>query len=140
DVKDGRSRQDGGKRLFLRYPALLAFLLFATPAALLRAQEDPECVAALEGAPDPAPDGAVTEEAPPPPAEPGLAARVVAAVKEEVKRYGRDSVAIAKAPLYWKEKDWEKAAGAVIIVGGLMLADRDIDKAAQRNRSDFTNH
>jgi membrane-associated phospholipid phosphatase len=30
--------------------------------------------------------------------------------------------------------------GALVIVGGLMLADEDIDKAVQRQRSSFTNH
>lgn len=80
------------------------------------------------------------ENPPPPPAEPGAKAGVGAALNEEVKRYGRDSLAIVKAPFAWKAKDWEKAAGAVLIVGGLMFADRDIDKAAQRQRSSFTNH
>lgn len=122
--------------------AILTFLLAAAPATPLRAQEDPACAAETEqAAPDPSPAPvAARQETPPPPAEQVAGTSVGAALKEEVKRYGRDSVAIVKAPLAWKAKDWEKAGGAVLIVGGLMFADRDIDKAAQKQRSSFTNH
>jgi hypothetical protein len=74
----------------------------------------------------------------PPPAKPGVGARAWKAVREEARRYGRDSVALLRAPLHWQKNDWEKAGGAVLILGGLMLADRSIDNAAQRERSHFT--
>ena len=104
--------------------ALLALLILVVPAARLHAQEEPDCVAVDQTASDPGAIEAAQVEAPPP----------------EAKRYGRDSVALVKAPLSWNTKQWEKAAGAVVIVGGLMLADRDIDKAAQKQRSSVTNH
>jgi PAP2 superfamily len=140
-VKFEGSRRAGIKCPASRSLALLALLLLTAPAARLHAQEEPECVAVDETAPDPGLAAAgAPEDPPPPPAESGAGSGVGAALKEEVKRYGRDSVAIVKAPLAWKAKDWEKAGGAVLIVGGLMLADRDIDKAAQKQRSSFTNH
>jgi PAP2 superfamily len=120
--------------------ALLVLLIVLAPAALLHAQEEPDCVAGDQAGPDPFAAGAGQQDAPPPPAEPSLGARVATALKDEAKRYGRDSVALVKAPLSWKTNDWEKAGGAVIILGGLMLADQDIDRAAQRQRSSFTDH
>jgi hypothetical protein len=139
-MKIGRGRS-GRKSFVILSPLLLALLLFAAPVGLLRAQEGPECVAVDQEAPPPSPPaGSAPEETPPPPAESGLGARVATALKDEAKRYGRDSVALVKAPLSWKKREWEKAGGAVIILGGLILADQDIDRAAQRQRSSFTNH
>ena len=139
-MKFARSRRAGIKCPVSRSLAILALLIIAAPAARLHAQEEPDCVAAEQPAPDPSAAGAGPEEAPPPQAEPGPRVSVATALKEEAKRYGRDSVALVKAPLSWNKNQWEKAAGAVIIVGGLMLADKDIDKAAQKQRSSFTNH
>ena len=121
---------------------LLALLLSAAPGELLRAQEEPDCVAVDQETPPPSPAGTVSAEPPPLPAEPGLGARVgvAAALKDEAKRYGRDAVALVKAPLSWNKKQWVKTGGAVIILGGLILADQDIDRAAQRQRSPFLNH
>jgi membrane-associated phospholipid phosphatase len=48
-------------------------------------------------------------------------------------------VALFKAPLTWNSTEWKRLAGSVVIVGGLMLADKDIDRWAQRNRSTATN-
>jgi membrane-associated phospholipid phosphatase len=128
-VKQGRKRPRRKNRFALWSPLLLLF--FVAPAAGLRAQEDPSPVETPAAEP--------AEEPPPPaPAAPDLTARVLRAVKDEVKRYGSDSVALVKAPLYWNKGDWEKAGGVVVILGGLMLADRDIDDAARRNRSAFT--
>lgn len=121
-------------------PLLLALLLLTGPAALLRAQEENECFAVDQESPPPPAAETVPEQPPPPPAEPGPGARVAAALKDELRRYGRDSVAIVKAPLSWKKREWEKAGGAVLILGGLILADQDIDRTAQRQRSSFTNH
>ena len=57
----------------------------------------------------------------------------------EAERYAGDSLALVRAPLDWGRKDWEKAAAAGLIVGGLMFADRKIDSEAQRDRTPFTN-
>ena len=119
--------------------AFLALLIIAVPAARLHAQEEPECVAIdQEAPPPPLPAGGDSQEPPPPQAEEGQKISVGTALKDEAKRYARDAVAIVKAPLSWQKKNWEKAAGAVVIVGGLMFADRDIDKAAQKQRSSTT--
>jgi membrane-associated phospholipid phosphatase len=138
-MNGGRSLSGRKSRVF-RLPLLLALILFAAPVGLLRAQEEPDCTAVDQEAPPPLPAGADPQEPPPPPAEPAPRISVAAALKDEANRYGRDSVALVKAPLSWNKKQWEKAAGAVLIVGGLMFADRDIDKAAQRQRSSFTDH
>lgn len=127
-MKNGGERPRRENRLAFG-SRLLLFLLLA-PAAGLSAQEVPSPVEVPAAEP--------AEEAPPPTPVPGLSTRVLRAVRDEVKRYGSDSVAIVKAPLSWKARDWEKAGGVVVVLGGLMLADRDIDKAAQRNRSPFT--
>ena len=139
-MKFGRCRRAGINRPVFRSLALLALLILPAPAARLHAQEEPDCAAVDQTASGPGAVEAAQQDAPPPAAEPGARTSVGTALKDEVKRYGRDSVAIFKAPLAWGTKDWEKAAGAVVIVGGLMLADRDIDKAAQKQRSSFTNH
>jgi len=117
---------------------ILALLVFVVPAARLHAQEEPECAAVDLEAASPLPAGADSQDPPPAPAEPGQRYTVGMAIKDEAKRYARDSVAIVKAPFSWNAKQWEKAAGAVIIVGGLMFADKDIDKAAQKQRSSTT--
>ena len=130
----------GIKRPVSRSLALLTVLTVAVAAAPLHAQEEPECVAVDEAAPDPGPSGSLLAEDPPPPDVSAPRISVATALKEEAKRYGRDSVALVKAPFSWKTKQWEKAAGAVLIVGGLMFADKDIDKAAQKQRSSTTDH
>lgn len=63
---------------------------------------------------------------------------VFSAVGAEARRYGADTVALVKASLSWNVRDWEKAAGVVIIFGGLLASDRTIDTAIQRNRSPAT--
>lgn len=60
-------------------------------------------------------------------------------IKVEAKRYAADSWAIATAPLHWDGADWTRFGGVVVLVGGLMLADKSIDREAQQNRSRFTN-
>jgi hypothetical protein len=120
--------------------ALLVLLIVAAPAALLHAQEEPECVAIDQETSPPPLAGTDSQEPPQPPAEPGPRFSVATALKDEAKRYARDSVALVKAPLSWKKTQWEKAGGALIIVGGLMLVDQDIDRAAQKQRSPFLNH
>ncbi len=66
--------------------------------------------------------------------------RAIAAVAHEAGRYVSDSVGMVTAPAHWTQTDWEKAAGLTIVFGGLLIVDEDIDMAAQRSRSDFTNH
>ena len=134
-----KSRSERRFRVF-HPPLLLALFLFAAPGELLRAQEEPDCIAVDQETPPPSPAGTVFEEPPQPPAEPAPRVSFATALKDEAKRYGRDSLAIVKAPLSWNRKQWVKAGGAVLILGGLILADQDIDRAAQRQRSPFTNH
>ena len=59
-------------------------------------------------------------------------------VKVEAKRYVADSYAIVIAPVHWTVPDWERFGGVVLVVGGLMLADKSIDREMQQNRSRFT--
>jgi membrane-associated phospholipid phosphatase len=59
-------------------------------------------------------------------------------IKVEAKRYAADSWAIVTAPLHWDGADWTRFGGVVVLVGGLMLADKSIDREAQQNRSRFT--
>jgi hypothetical protein len=59
-------------------------------------------------------------------------------VKVEAKRYVADSYAIIVAPAHWTAPDWERFGGVVLVVGGLMLADKSIDREMQQNRSQFT--
>jgi hypothetical protein len=140
-MKFERSRLAGRKCPVSRSLAVLVFLVIAAPTARLHAQEEPECVAVDQEALPPLPAGADSQEPPPPPpAEQGQRISVGTALKDEAKRYARDAVALVKAPLSWETRNWEKAGGAVLIVGGLMFADRDIDKASQRQRSSVTNH
>ena len=60
-------------------------------------------------------------------------------VKVEAKRYVADSYAILVAPFHWSVADWERAAGAAVLIGGLMLEDKHLDHEFQKNRSTFTN-
>ena len=85
--------------------------------------------------PEPAP-----EAEPPPAPRPSLPRRVYLRAKEELGRYVADAAGIAVAPAKWDSSDWKKAAGATVILGGLFAADKSIDRAAQRNRSRFTDH
>jgi PAP2 superfamily protein len=59
-------------------------------------------------------------------------------VKVEVKRYVADAHAIVVAPVHWSAPDWQRFGGVVLVVGGLMLADKSIDREMQQNRSRFT--
>jgi membrane-associated phospholipid phosphatase len=96
---------------------------------------------------EPQPSPQVTEEpqkpAPPkepPPKRPSLKpADFWKDVKIEAKRYVADSFAIVTAPLHWNVADWERAGGAAIVIGGLMLEDRHLDHEFQKWRSTFTN-
>lgn len=67
-----------------------------------------------------------------------LSKRVLRAIGNEAKRYATDGAALVTAPLSWKSKDWEKAAGFVVVLGGLLAADKSIDREMQKNRSHFS--
>ena len=60
---------------------------------------------------------------------------VAEAVKDEVVRWGEDSVAMVKAPASWERGDWTLLAGALAGTGGLMAGDRDAYRWAVRNQS-----
>lgn len=64
---------------------------------------------------------------------------VLEAIGNEARRYAQDSVALVKAPFSWDEKDRANFVWYAVVVGGLFLADQDIDGAMQNNRSHFTN-
>lgn len=66
--------------------------------------------------------------------------RAIRAVAHEAGRYASDTIGFTTAPAHWTRSDWEKAGGFAVVLGGLFLADRDIDRAAQRNRSTLSNH
>jgi membrane-associated phospholipid phosphatase len=86
------------------------------------------------------PAGGGTEVAPKVQApESGPLRRAIHAVAHEAGRYFSDTVGMATAPAHWTRSDWEKAAGFTVVLGGLIAADRSIDRAAQNNRSDSTN-
>ncbi|HEY6064768.1 MAG TPA: phosphatase PAP2 family protein [Thermoanaerobaculia bacterium] len=111
-------------------------------------QDPPTQPAPQQEPPPPAPTPPPVQEPPqepappkePPPTRPSLKPKDFwKDVKIEAKRYLADSYAIATAPLHWDGADWTRFGGAVVIVGGLMLADKTIDREMQQNRSRFTN-
>lgn len=59
----------------------------------------------------------------------------VAAVKNEVVRWGEDSVGMVKAPASWDRGDWTLFGGAIAGIGGFMAGDRDAFQWAVRNQS-----
>ena len=138
--------------------------LLASPALAdvdeIRGEGDPVCAAPASdpneigaaaglspttGAPPAAPESPQEppqEPAPPkepPPTRPSLEPRAFwKDIKVEARRYVADSYAIVTAPLHWDGADWTRFGGVVLLVGGLMLADENIDREAQQNRSRFT--
>jgi len=111
--------------------ALLSLIALLRAASVeVRAQEDPSPTPT----PPPAPEGAPT------PAPPGekLSVRVFDALRREARRYASDSVALVKAPADWNKAEWERLGGCALLVGGLMFFDKDVDRAAQKQRSHFT--
>lgn len=119
-------RRAGPPRLVLL--SLIALLLAASVE--VRAQEDPSPTPT----PPPAPEAAPT---PAPPRE-KLSVRVFDALRREARRYASDSVALVKAPADWNKAEWERLGGCALLVGGLMFFDKDVDRAAQKQRSPFT--
>ena len=80
---------------------------------------------------------AAVSEVPGPSTQPP--ARFWTALGSEVRRYGNDSLGLLTTPLSWTRQDREKAAAAGLVLGGLFLADRSIDRQAQETRSPLTN-
>jgi membrane-associated phospholipid phosphatase len=105
-------------------------------------QSEPQEVPTPEPTPPPS-NEPPQEPAPPkepPPKRPSLRPKDFwKDVKVEAKRYVADSYAIATAPIHWSGADWTRFGGVVLVVGGLMLADKSIDREMQQNRSRFTN-
>jgi len=98
------------------------------------------CAASARGQVPDEPGGGGKEVAPQVEAPtPNPLKRAIRAVAHEAGRYFSDSVGFVTAPGHWTKSDWEKAGGFTLVLGGLFLADRDIDRAAQRNRSSATN-
>lgn len=91
---------------------------------------------------EPPPQEPPQEPAPPkepPPTRPSLKPKDFwKDIRVEARRYVADSYAIVTAPLHWDGADWTRFGGIVIVLGGLMLADKTIDREFQQNRSRFT--
>ena len=62
-------------------------------------------------------------------------AGVFGAVKDEVVRWGEDSVALVKAPASWDRGDWTIFGGTVAGIGGFMVGDKEAYEWAVRNQS-----
>ena len=60
---------------------------------------------------------------------------VFAAVKDEVVRWGEDSVALVKAPASWGRGDWTLFGGTIAEIGGFMAGDQYAFDWAVRNQS-----
>ena len=131
-MRDERRLRGQGRAASL----LILLTIAALPAARIAAQETPPASPAQEQEPPVSPP----QEQEPPAGPPlSIPERIYVALKREAKRYAKDSVALVKAPLTWNKTEWERTAGSVLIVGGLMFADRDIYEEAARQRSPFTN-
>jgi len=70
--------------------------------------------------------------------EPAKATIVARAVKNEIRRYGSDSLSMLRAPLQWDRAQWSRAAMAAGVVGGAAAIDEETADFVQRNRSDFS--
>ena len=57
------------------------------------------------------------------------------AVKDEVVRWGEDSVAMVKAPASWDRGDWTLFGGTIAGIGGFMVEDKQAYEWAVRNQS-----
>jgi membrane-associated phospholipid phosphatase len=56
----------------------------------------------------------------------------------ELQSDADDAKTLAKAPFYWKAPEWRRFAEGVGVVAAVMVADRRLEDAFQRNRSSFT--
>jgi membrane-associated phospholipid phosphatase len=116
--------------------ALAAAIALAACPSPARAQVTEEGTPAPPS-PDGMPEG---KEVAPKVEEPsvGPVKKAIRAVTHEAGRYVSDSFGFLTAPAHWRPLDWQRAAGVTLVLGGLFAADREIDRAAQRNRSNST--
>ena len=124
---------------------LAALLALACLRTTVWAQDHPDLPENPDTGTSPAPAASSpdtqtgSDEAPATPEKPlTTVQRVIRALGKEAKRYGTDSAAFFTAPLRWDGTDWKRAGGLTLALGGLFLADRRLDHAAQSNRSQFT--
>ncbi len=123
---EGRLRDIRQGKCWLSPPAaLLALLLFGGFFLL------PSEAAAQETGASPL-EGSVP---PTPPAHSGL----FGALANEAKLYLDDGSALITAPFSWNAADRTKAAGVLVLVGGLMVFDDRIAAESQERRSSLTN-
>jgi hypothetical protein len=99
---------------------LLGGFLFAAPGAT-----------AQESGSSPL-DGSVS---PSPPAHSGI----LGALGNEAKLYLDDASALITAPFSWNAGDRTRAAGVLVLVGGLMVFDGRLARESQERRSSLTN-
>jgi membrane-associated phospholipid phosphatase len=87
--------------------------------------------------------GAAGQEAAPTVAEiSGRAAApsgLLGALETEARLYVDDAWALVRAPFQWGGEDRTRAAGAIVLVGGLMAFDSKLAFESQERRSGFTN-
>lgn len=69
-------------------------------------------------------------------AQAAFAADIIRKTGEELKRYGRDAVAIARAPLTWDAAMWRRAGVVAAVDAAAFASDEEIARVAQRNRND----
>ncbi len=63
---------------------------------------------------------------------------LLGALETEAKLYVDDARALVRAPFQWGAQDRTKAAGAAVLVGGLMAFDESLAFESQERRSSFT--
>jgi membrane-associated phospholipid phosphatase len=54
---------------------------------------------------------------------------------DEVKRYGSDALALARAPMQWDAAMWQRSGAVAAVAGGAFAADQQLADGVQRNRS-----
>ena len=104
------------------FPVVLLLAGFFVPPSVAVAQETG--ASPLEGT-----------VSPPRPAHSGL----FGALAGEAKLYLDDASALVTAPLSWNAGDRARAAGVLVLVGGLMVFDHRIAAESQERRSSLTN-
>jgi membrane-associated phospholipid phosphatase len=72
--------------------------------------------------------------------EASAADKAAHALANEVRRYAKDTKEMAGAPFHWTKHEWRRFGEGMAGVAVLYVADRKLYDAAQRNRSDATDH